>query len=113
MKLSIFVLTALLLNPLLARSQNRPTGDQANDLHQKRTTITGCLTKNSLKEFELVDEAGIDNLPYSATVNLDQYVGQIVTLIGVRAATPTSDIGPPKPHFMVNKVQSASGQCKK
>ena len=114
MKLIIFLSMALSLNSVLVAAQNASQEDQHNDLVHKRIAITGCLTKNSLKEFELVDEQGVDNLPYSATVNLNQYVGQIVTLVGRRSATPSVDSGAPsKPHFQVNEVQSVSGQCKK
>ena len=104
----------LLLNPVLVRAQNDSKGDQNND-PRKEIAVTGCLTKNSLKEFDLVDEKGIDNLLYSEVVNLDQYVGQTVTLVGKRSATPSTDMGVknPQPHFLVNKVQSESGQCKK
>jgi hypothetical protein len=114
MKLSIFPLIALLFTSVLLSSQNTSQGDKHNDLEHKRIAITGCLTKNSLKEFELVDQEGIDNLPYSATINLDKYVGHTVTLIGKRSATPTVDGGASaKPHFQVSKVESASAPCKK
>lgn len=114
MKLTVFFLMALSLNTMLVAAQNASQQDQHNDLEHKRVAITGCLTKNSLKEFELVDERGIDYLPYSATVNLDQYVGEMVTLVGRPSATHSVDSGAPaKPHFMVNQVQSTSGQCKK
>ena len=114
MKLSIFLLMTLLLNPVLVLTQNKSEEQQANDLHHKRTAITGCLTKNSLNEFELIDEEGTDNLPYTPTMDLNQYVGQFVTLTGTRAATHAVDSGvPPKPHFLVSKVQPASGKCKK
>jgi hypothetical protein len=114
MKLSIFPLIALLLTSVLLSSQNTSQGDKHNDLGHKRIAITVCLTKNSLKEFELVDQEGIDNLPYSATIDLDEYVGYTVKLIGKRSATPTVDSGaPPKPHFQVSKVESKSGPCNK
>jgi hypothetical protein len=112
MKLSIFFSIALLLNPMLVCAQNASKGEKPNGLHHERISITGCLTKNSLNEFELVDRGGIDNLPYSAVVDLDQYVGKTVTLFGRRAATP-HDTGREKPHFQVSKVQSVSDQCKK
>src|ERR1700746_2149691 len=114
MKLSIFLLVTLLLNPVVVPAQNTAEEQQANDLHHKRIAITGCLTKNSLNEFELIDEEGTDNLPYSPTMDLNQYVGQSVRLIGTRAATHAVDSGAPsKPHFLVSKVQPASGECKK
>jgi hypothetical protein len=69
MKPSIFLSMALLLNPMLVAAQNTSVGDKPNDLHHERMNITGCLTKNSLKEFELVDQDAIDNLPYSAVVD--------------------------------------------
>lgn len=112
-KVSIF-LVALLFNPLLGFSQNPSNSDQHNDMEHKQISITGCLTKNSHKEFELVDEKGMHSLPYSASVNLNQYVGQTVTLVGRLGATPSADTGGSrKPHFMVSQVQSESGQCKK
>jgi hypothetical protein len=112
MKPSIFLSMALLLNPMLVAAQNTSQGDQPNDPNHERINITGCLTKNSLNEFELVDQGGIDNLPYSTVVDLDQYVGKTVTLLGRRGATP-HDTGREKPHFQVSKVQLVSDQCKR
>ena len=66
-------------------------------------------------EYQLVDEKGITNQVYSATVHLDSYVGQSVTLTGDQSATPSTDngMGRPTPHFKVVKVQPTSGDCKK
>lgn len=112
MKPSVFLLMALLLSPMVIAAQDAPKVDKPNNLHHERINITGCLTKNSLNEFELVDQGGIDNLPYSAVVDLDQYVGKTVSLYGRRAATP-HDTGREKPHFQVRNVQVVSDQCKK
>jgi hypothetical protein len=113
MKASIFLSTFVLLTPILGGAQSPSNGGKPNDLHHSRIVITGCLTKNSLKEFELVDQDGFENLPYSAVVHLDEYVGKTVTLYGRRAATPSHDAGIRGTHFQVSKVQSVSGQCKK
>ena len=115
MKLSILlVMAAVLLNSLYVSAQKDSKGEKENDLAHKNIVITGCLTKNSLNEFELVDQDGFDNLPYSSIVHLDEYVGQTVTLVGRRAATPSVETHPRGgTHFLVKKVQSASGQCKK
>lgn len=101
-----FLSTALLLNPMLFSAQNTSDGDKPNDLHHERINITGCLTKNSLNEFELVDQCGIDNLLYSAVVDLDQYVGKTVTLLGRRAATQ-HDTG----HEQASLPRSAALNC--
>jgi len=86
-------------------------------MHLKRnqTSVTGCLTKNPHNEFELVDEKGIHNLLYSSTVPLDTYVGQSVTVMGERSATPSTDMGTgrPMPHFNVVDLRPASGKCSK
>jgi len=103
---------AVLLTSMLGSAQNTSKHEKPNDLVHESINITGCLTKNSLKEFELVDQDAIDNLPYSAVVDLDQYVGKTVTLLGRRAATQ-HDTGHEKPHFQVSKVQVVSDQCQK
>src|SRR5215467_1142022 len=114
MKLSVFLLMTIFFNVMLVPDQNTSKPDEPNDLEHKRIAITGCLTKNSHKEFEIVDEKGIGYRPYSATVNLNQYVGQIVTLTGKAGATHSVDAGAPaEPHFQVSEVQPASGPCKK
>jgi hypothetical protein len=119
MKESLFLLTILLVAPVLASSQtqnpsatqdsNRQTAQQRNQI-----TITGCLTSRHHKEYQLVDEEGTTNLLYSPTVNLDSYVGQSVTLVGNRGASPGTDTGTsrPMPHFMVVEVRPAPGKCK-
>ena len=111
MRSGIVLAMALLLHSMLLAFQHTSKTDKTNDLHQQPINITGCLTKNSLNEFELIDQGGIDNLPYSAVVELNQYVGKTVTLVGHRAATH-HDTGREKPHFQVNKVQAVSGPCK-
>ena len=106
MRGSLFMLAILMVAPVLAQSPNPKT-------HQ---TITGCLTSTGHpNEYQLVDEKGITNQVYSATVHLDSYVGQSVTLTGDQSATPSTDngMGRPTPHFKVVKVQPASGDCKK
>ena len=96
-------------------SDPNPTQDNSQaQMTHNQIAVTGCLTKNSHNEFELVDQKGVHNLPYSSTVNLDSYVGKEVTIVGRRAATPSSDTGGHSaPHFQVSKVQSSSGDCKK
>jgi len=115
MKASIFLLTMLLVPPSIVLGQAGTSNPNQNNpqgqLELNRMAITGCLTKNSLNEYELVDQEGVHNLPYSATVNLDPYVGHEVTLIGRRSATPTYDTaGHSSPHFQVSKAQPA-GKC--
>lgn len=114
MKLMVLLFTTLLLAPLPVPAQ-QPTQGKDNELGHQDSTITGCLTKNALKEYELVDQQGNDNLPYSSRIDLDKYVGHTVTLVGRQAATPSADTtaGPVKTHFMVKKVESTSGQCTK
>jgi len=114
MKSTLLLFITLLLAPLPICAQ-QPAQGKDNKLGHEDSAITGCLTKNELKEYELVDEHGIDNLPYSTIVDLDKYVGHTVTLVGRRAATPSAETtpGPVKTHFMVRKVESTSGQCAK
>ena len=105
--LCICVLFAL---PTIAQ---QPSQENDNRVGHPDLRITGCLTKNVHKEYELVDKNGMDNLPYSATVDLDKYVGHTVTLVGRRAGAPSAETtaGPVKIHFAVTKVEPASGQC--
>lgn len=109
----VVLMTLSVLNPLILPAQNTSRGDQEND-PRKEITITGCVTKNSHKEFELVDEKGIDNMLYGDIIPLDQYVGKVVTLVGKRSATPSTDMGikNPQPHFLVTKVKSELNTCK-
>lgn len=103
-----FVLAILMVAPVLAFSQSPEP-----KTHSK---ITGCLTSTGQPhEYRLVDEKGVTNQVYSATVHLNSYVGQSVTLIGDQSATPSTDTGTgrPTPHFKVVKVQPGSGDCKK
>jgi hypothetical protein len=114
MKLSFLLVTVFLLPSSLVLAQGTSKPDEHNDLEHKRMAITGCLTRNSHQEFEIVDEKGVGYRPYSATVNLNQYVGQTVTLTGKPGSTHSVDAGAPaEPHFQVSKVQAASGPCKK
>ena len=111
MKLPILLCISLLFAlPTIAQ---QPSQENDNRISHPDLRITGCLTKNVHKEYELVDKNGVDNLPYSANVYLDKYVGQTVTLVGRRAAAPSAETtaGPVKIHFAVTKVESASGQC--
>ena len=115
-----FLLTVLLLTPAVVFSQTgvpRATQDHGHPMHLKRTqtAVTGCLTKNTHNEYELVDEKGIHNLLHSSTVPLDTYVGQSVTLVGERSATPSSDLvtARPMPYFKVVDLRPASGKCSK
>jgi len=113
MKLTTILCVTLLLSPVTVPAQ-QPSQGNDNELSHKDLVITGCLTKNA-QEYELVDKEGTDNLPYSPTIDLDKYVGHTVTLIGRRAATPSAETnaGQSKTHFLVKKVESASGECKK
>ena len=114
MKPTILLCMTLLLSPFPVPAQ-QPSQGKDNELSHQDVAITGCLTKNAFKEYELVDKEGTDNLPYSSTVDLDKYVGHAVTLVGRRAATPSDETsaGPGKTHFLVKKVESASGECNK
>ena len=115
-----FLLTVLLVTPALVSSQTevpKPTQGHGRSMHLKpnQSAATGCLTKNPHNEYELVDEKGIHNLLYSSTVPLDTYVGQSVTVIGERNATPSTDTGTsrPMPFFKVVDLRPASGKCSK
>lgn len=96
--MKIFLLTILLVAPALASTQHN-------------ITVTGCLTKNSHNEYELVDQKGTTYLLYGSTVNPGSYVGQSVSLNGDRSATPSTDTGTarPVPHLLVKGVRPASG----
>jgi len=84
-------------------------------LQRNQSALTGCLTKNSHDEYELVDEKGIHNLLYSSTVPLDTYVGQSVTLVGERSTMPIPEMGTSRhaPYFKVVDLRPASGKCSK
>ena len=115
MKARVFLPTMLLVAPCIVLGQagaSNPTQNNSQSHPElNQMAITGCLTKSSLNEYELVDQDGVHNLPYSATVKLDSYVGQEVTLIGRQSATPTIDTaGHSSPHFQVSKVEPA-GKC--
>ena len=119
MKETLFLLTVLLVVPAVVSSQTETPSTAQNNNRQavgqrNHVTITGCLTSSHHKEYQLVDQDGTTNLVYSPTVNLDAYVGQSVTLVGNRSATPSTDTGTarPMPHFMVTEVRPASGSCK-
>lgn len=115
MKSGVFLLTALLVSvPVIfgqAGASNPAQNDAQARAERNETSITGCLTKNSANQYELVDQDGVHNLPYSSTIKLDSYVGQAVTLVGRLSPTPTTDMaGPSSPHFEVSQVQP-SGKC--
>lgn len=114
----------LMLGALLAaatlvahQTSNGATQTSSSDTHQKRKqiTISGCLNRNSHKQYELVDKKGVHNLLYGSRDILQSHVGQSVTLIGTRSATPSTDTGTarPMPHFEVSEVKAASGKCNK
>jgi hypothetical protein len=106
MKGSLFVLAILVVAPALCVSQSS----------KQHSTITGCLTSTGRHdEYRLVDQKGTTHLVYSSTVPLNSHVGESVTLIGDKAATPSTDTGTgrPMPHFKVFELQPASGNCKK
>ena len=120
MKERLLLLTVLCVTPAFVASQTGvPTTihDHGPPMRLKRNQIAlrGCLTKNPQNEFELVDEKGTYNLLYSSTVPLDTYVGQSVTLIGERSATPSTVMGTarPMPNFKVVDLRPASGKCSK
>lgn len=114
MKASLFLLFMPLVTASIVLGQasaSNPTQKNQSQIESNQMAITGCLTKNSHNEYELVDQEGVQNLPYSATVKLDSYVGQEVTLTGRQSAIPTFDTtGHSSPHFQVSKVQPA-GKC--
>lgn len=107
MKKKLFVLAIMVVAPVLVLSQSPKP--------RTHLTITGCLTSGDQPhEYRLVDEKGVTNQVYSATIHLDSYIGQSVTLTGDQSATPSTDTGTgrPQPHFKVVKVQPSSGTCK-
>ena len=108
MRGSLFVLAISVFAPVLVFSQSpKPKTHQ---------TIVGCLTSTgSSHEYQLVDQKKVTNIVYSTTVDLDSYVGQSVSLVGDKSATPSTDTGTgrPTPHFRVVEVKAASGSCKK
>lgn len=112
MKLTILLCMTVLVTPVILPAQ-QPSQGTDKQLGHKDVVITGCLTKNAHNEYELVDKDSGENLPYSTTVDLDRYVGQTVTLVGRRASTPNAETtpGPVQSHFLVKKVESASGRC--
>lgn len=106
----LFIASLLISMPVGAQ---QPSQGNDKELGHKDVTITGCLTKNAHNEYELVDKEGSENLPYSTTVDLGKYLGHTVTLVGRRASPPSAETtpGPVQTHFLVKKVESASGQC--
>jgi len=102
-------------NVFAQAGSSKPTEDNSQtQLTHEQVAITGCLTKNSLNEYELVDHKGVHYRPYSSTIKLDSYVGKEVTMVGRRGAMPSTDVtARSAPHFQVSKVQSTSGNCKK
>lgn len=116
----ILLYLALLLAALgLAFGQGDTQGTTQDGSHpylkHSHTKITGCLTRGEHDAFELVDQKGVTNLVYSASVKLDPYVGKSVTLVGDQSATPSTDTGTarPMPHFFVKHVHPASSTCNK
>jgi hypothetical protein len=102
MKICVLFLTVILAVPALASSQ-------------KNVTVTGCVTKNSHNEYEIVDQKGTTYILYGSIVDLASYAGQFVSLVGDRSATPSTDNADPRPmpHLLVRKAHQASGTCKK
>lgn len=120
MKLWFFLVAIQLMIPAFVFSQSAipKTTQVVWQTHQqeRQVTITGCLTKNSHGEYELVDQKGVHNLVYkSERVDLESYVGQSVALTGEQSAMPSTDTGTsrPMPHFVVKKLRLASGNCAK
>src|SRR5215831_6551870 len=117
MKERFLLLTVLLVTPALVSSQTgAPKATQGHGppmhLGRNQSALTGCLMKNPHGEYVLVDEKGIHNLLYSSTVPLDTYLGQSVTLIGERSATPSTDTGAARLIKVVD-LRPASGKCSK
>jgi len=111
MKLWCFLLVILFIFPAAVVSQSATPKKTTHQI-----TITGCLTKNSHGEYDLIDQKGVHNLVYkSERVDLESYVGQSVALTGEQSAMPSTDTGTsrPMPHFVVDKLQQASGNCSK
>ena len=120
MEKRFFLLTVLSVTPALVScltGVRNATQNNTPPMHLMRnqSAVTGCLTKNSHGEYELVDEKGIHTLLYSSTVPLDTYMGQSVTLVGELSAAPSTDTGParPMPHFKVVDLRPAAGKCSK
>lgn len=109
-KVLILLLIVVSVGPVHVSAQSGSKGDKESDLAHNDIVITGCLTKNSHKEFELVDQEGFENLPYSPSVHLDEYVGKTVTLVGRRAATPSYETHANlKTHFLGQKSAGGIG----
>ena len=109
MKLRLFLLVILLVIPALVFGQSATPKKTT-----RQVTITGCLTKNSHGDYELVDQKGVHNLVYkSERVDLESHVGESVSLTGQQSAMPSTDTGTsrPMPHFVVEKLQQGSGKC--
>lgn len=109
MKVRLFLPLIPLVISALAFSQSATPKKTTQEV-----TITGCLTKNSHGDFELVDQKGVHNLVYkSERVDLESHVGQSVSLTGQQSAKPSTDTGTsrPMPHFVVKKLQEGSGKC--
>ena len=118
MKTDLFFLMLILLLLIPVSVVSGQTGastvPQTNSQPQEERTeisVTGCLTKDSSNQYELVDQEGVHNLPESSSISLDQFVGQEVTLIGQRTPMPTKNsVAQPKARLAVSKVQ-VSGKC--
>src|SRR6476660_8033793 len=111
MKLWCFLLVILFTFPAAVVSQSATPKKTTHQI-----TITGCLTKNSHGEYDLIDQKGVHNLVYkSERVDLESHVGQSVSLTGKQSAMPGTDTGTsrPMPHFVVKKLRPASGNCGK
>jgi len=117
MRGNLFVLTILAVVPSLAFAQTDAGGATQNTKSAKQrnhTTITGCLTGTKKQEYRLKDEKGVTNLLYSNNIDLDTYVGKMITVTGDQSPKPSTDTGTgrPMPVFRVLDVQPASGTCK-
>jgi hypothetical protein len=113
-EIRLFVLTILVVTPVLVFSQADTQSASQNSSPQKQSKITGCLTKTKDNQYRLVDQKKITNMVISNGVDLESYVGQSVTLIGAQSAKPSTDTGTgrPMPTFRVREVQPGSGTCK-
>jgi hypothetical protein len=114
MRMSLFLLTILAIAPAVGFGQaDAPNATQNRKSTKQHMIITGCLTGKH-DQYRFKDEKGKTVIPYSATVDLDPYVGKSVTLVGDQSATPSTDpgMGRPLPLFKVAEARPGSGTCK-
>lgn len=111
MRRRLFLLTIMLIGATLYIVNSQARGAT----NKRHVTISGCLNKLH-DDYELVDQKGIHNLVYkSEKVDLEQYVGRSVTLVGDRSAIPSTDTGTarPMPHFRVIELRPGTRNCER